>query len=325
MAIDRSSQPIISSSASVLVGVAQVRVGKSSIRDAGTAAFGTPTAVGQSDRILSTVDNVSYVVRPKTIWAANVSTAAITHNSTYTGKWDGCVIIRAIDAASVHLIAPNNYHKTVAIAGSAITDASVDSASATPTGMTVSATFTGTVTAGDTWVIPVWSGLAQNKNQTGIVSPYSMFNGATNSVGGLKSAEFTPKVNSTKQLAVGFPELVVDKVIDSTSVTVGFESLEYTNTNMATLKDIMKKIINEGTIAATSCEVVMRTRGNTLVTFWIPSVSMSSFPSYAPTNDFSTVKWELEALKQTQIVGESAYYNAALEESYIYNELLYTH
>ena len=321
MAIDRSSQPLIASSANVLVGVAQVRVGKSSIRDTGTAAIGTVTAVGQSDKFLSTVDNTTYVVRPKVIYAANTGTASISVTGTYIGKWDGCIIIRAVDASNVNVFAPNNYMKTTA---APLSSYSVETASGVASGLTIDGTFTG-MAAGDTWVIPIWSGVAQNKNQTGIVSPFSMFNGASNSVGGLKSAEFTPKVNSTKQLAVGFPEIVVDKVIDSTSVTVGFESLEYTNANMATLKDIMRRIINEGTIASTSCEVVMRTRGNTLVTFWIPSVSMSSFPSYSPTNDFSTVKWELEALKQTQIVGESEYYNAALEESYIYNELLYSH
>lgn len=323
MAIDRSSQPLVASSANVLVGVAQVRVGKSSIRDAGTASIGVVTAVGQSDKVLSTVDNTTYVVRPKVVYAPNTGTATITVSGTYTGAYDGCIIIRVVDASNVNVFAPNNYMKT-ATTVSLGSNYSVELSSGVASGLQISGTFTG-IAAGDTWVVPVWSGAAQNKNQTGIVSPYSMFNGATNSVGGLKSSEFTPKVNSTKQLSVGFPELVVDKVIDSTSVTVGFESLEYTNANMATLKGIMTQIINTGTIAATSCEVVMRTRGNSLVTFWIPSVSMSSFPSYAPTNDFSSVKWELEALKQTQVLGESAYYNAALEESYIYNELLYAH
>ena len=321
MAIDRSSQPIIASSSSVLVGVAQVRVGKSSIRDAGTASIGTVTAVGQSDKILSNVDNTTYIVRPKVVYVPNTGTAAITVSGTYTGKWDGCIIIRAVDDSNVNIFSPNNYMKTSTGALSAY---SVETASGTASGLTIDATFSG-MAAGDTWVIPVWSGVAQNRNQTGIVSPYSMFNGSTNSIGGLKSSAFSPKVNSTKKLAVGFPELVVDTVIDSTSVSVSFESLEYTNANMATLKEIMRKIINEGTIAATSCEVVMRTRGNTLVTFWVPSVTMTAFPEYSPTNDFSSVKWELEALKQTQVVGESAYYNAALEESYIYNELLYTH
>lgn len=324
MAIDRSSQPLISNKNSVLVGVAQVRIGKSSIRDAGTASVGTVTAVGQSDKILSTVDNTTYVVRPKVVYAANTGTASITISGTYTGKWDGCIIVRAVDATSVNVFSPNNYMKTTSLTGGAITSYSVETANGVASGLTIDATFTN-IQAGDTWVIPVWSGSAQSQAQTGIVSPYSMFNGSTYSVGGLRAATFAPKVNSTKQLAVGFPEVVVDKIIDSTSVTISFESLEYTNSNLNTLKTIMRNIINEGNIAATSAEVVMRTRGGSLVTFWVPSASIVNFPEYAPTSDFSSVTWELEALKQTQIQGESAYYNAALEESYIYSELLYTH
>lgn len=324
MAIDRSSQPLISSSANVLVGVAQVRVGKSSIRDAGTAAVGTPTAVGKSDKVLSTVDNTTYVVRPSIIYAVNAGSGTVSASGTYNGTWDGCIIIRAVDATSVNVFSPNNYMKTATLTGGTLSAYSVETASGVASGLTIDATFTG-LAAGDTWAIPVWSGAAQNKNQTGIVSPYSMFNGSTNSVGGLRSASFTPKVNSTKKLTAGFPEIVFDTVIDSTSASVSFEAYEYTNANMGTLKTIMRKIINEGTIAATSCEVVMRTRGGSLVTFFVPSVTMTAFPDYSPTADFSSVKWELEALKQTQILGETAYYNAALEESYLYNELLYSH
>lgn len=324
MALDRSTQPIVKDASGVLVGVAQIRVGKPSIRSAGTAVVGTATAVGQSDKILSTMDNTTYIVRPKTVYAANSGTATITTSGTYTAKYDGCVIIRAIDSTNVNVFAPNNYMKTAALVGGVLTTYSVETASGVASGLVIDAAFTG-IAAGDTWVIPVWSGLAQDKNQTGIVTPYSMFSGSTYSIGGLKSAGFSAKINGVKKLETGFPAIVADQIIDSTGVSVNFEALEYTNANMNTLKSMMSEIINKGNIAAVPLEAVMRTRGGTLVTFWVPTATFTSLPELAPTNDYSSVKYELEALKQTEITGESAYYNTALAESYIYSELYYTH
>lgn len=321
MALDRSTQPIVRDSGQTLVGVAQIRVGKPSIRTTATAAVGNPTAVGQSDKILSTSDNTTYVVRPKAIYVTNTGTATITVSGTYTAKWDGCIIIRAVDASNVNVFSPNNYMKTTA---GPLSSYSVETASGVASGLTIDATFSG-MAAGDTWVIPVWSGVAQDKPQTGIVSPYSMFSGSAFSVGGLKSAEVGMKINGVKKLESGFPTVVADQIIDSTSVSVSFEAYEYANTNMNVLKQMMSEIINKGNIAAVSVEAVMRTRGGSLVTFWIPTATFTSLPSLAPTNDFSTVKFELEALKQTEVTGESTYYNAALAESYIYSELLYSH
>lgn len=324
MAIDRSNQPIVKDAAGVLVGVAQIRVGKPSIRATGTAAVGTVTAVGQSDKILSTTDNTSYVIRPKTVYVANTGTASITVGGTYTAKYDGCIIIRAVDASNVNVFAPNNYMKTAALSGGAITSYSVETANGVASGITLDATFTN-ISAGDTWVIPIWSGVAQDKNQTGIVSPYSMFNGSVYSVGGLRAATFNAAINGVKTLQTGFPSITADQIIDSTSVKVSFEGLEFTNSNMLTLRQMMNEIVNKGNIAAVSIEAVMRTRGGTLVSFWVPSATFTTFPELSPGNDYSSVNFELEALKQTEITGESAYYNAALAESYIYSELYYTH
>ena len=324
MALDRSTQPIVKDASGVLVGVAQIRVGKPSIRSAGTASVGTATAVGQSDKILSTMDNTTYVVRPKTVYAGNSGTGTITVSGTYTGAYDGTIIIRATDSTNVEIYAPNNYYKTQALVGGAMTSYSVMLTSVLASGLTIDATFTG-LAAGDTWVVPVWSGAAQNKNQTGIVSPYSMFSGSTYSIGGLKSAGFTAKINGVKKLETGFPAITADQIIDSTSVSINFEALEYTNTNMNTLKSMMNEIINKGNIAAVPIEAVMRTRGGTLVSFWIPTTTFTSLPDISPQNDYSSIKYELEALKQTEVTGETTYYNTALAESYLYSELYYTH
>lgn len=324
MALDRSTQPIVKDASGVLVGVAQIRVGKPSIRSAGTASVGTATAVGQSDKLLSTVDNTTYIVRPKTVYTVNSGSATITVSGTYTGSYDGTIIIRAIDASNVEVFAPNNYYKTQALVGGALSSYSVMLTSVLASGLTIDATFTG-LAAGDTWAIPVWSGAAQSKNQTGIVSPYSMFSGSTYSIGGLKAASFSAKINGVKKLETGFPAITADQIIDSTSVSVSFEALEYTNTNMNTLKTMMNEIINKGNIAAVPIEAVMRTRGGTLVTFWVPTTTFTSLPEIAPQNDYSSIKYELEALKQTEITGETTYYNAALAESYLYSELYYTH
>lgn len=324
MALDRSTQPIVKDASGVLVGVAQIRVGKPSIRSAGTASVGTATAVGQSDKLLSTVDNTTYFVRPKAVYAANAGTASITVSGTYTGSYDGTIIIRAVDSSNVEIYAPNNYFKSQALVGGAMTSVSVMLTAVLASGLTIDATFTG-LTAGDTWAIPVWSGAAQNKNQTGIVSPYSMFSGSTYSIGGLKSAGFSAKINGVKKLETGFPSLVADQIIDSTSCSMSFEALEYTNANMNTLKTMMNEIINKGNIAAVPLEAVMRTRGGSLVSFWVPTATFTSLPDISPQNDYSSIKYELEALKQTEITGENTYYNTALAESYIYSELYYTH
>lgn len=324
MALDRSNQPIVKDASGVLVGVAQIRVGKPSIRSAGTASVGTAVAVGQSDKLLSTMDNTTYFVRPKTVYAANSGTATITVGGTYTAAYDGCIIIRAIDATTVNVFAPNNYMKSATLVGGALSTYSVEVSSGVASGLTIDASFTG-IAAGDTWVVPVWSGSAQSKNQTGIVSPYSMFSGATNSVGGLKAASFSAKINGVKKLETGFPSIVADQIIDSTSCSVSFEALEYTNSNMNTLKQMMNEIINKGNIASVSLEAVMRTRGGSLVSFWIPTATFTSLPEIAPGNDYSSIKFELEALKQTEVTGESLYYNTALAESYLYSELLYVH
>jgi hypothetical protein len=164
-----------------------------------------------------------------------------------------------------------------------------------------------------------------NKTQTGIITPYSMFKGSNESVGGLRSSSFTPKVDDIATLESGFPSEVVDKIITKTSVSVKFEALEYTNANIGYLKNLVSSIINEATSAAVACEVVMRTRGNKLISFWIPNTSIENAPDYAPTNDFSSLNWELAGSRMTEVDGASAAYNAWLRNCWLYREAEYVH
>lgn len=327
MALDRSTQPIVRDASSTLVGVAQIRVGQPSIRAAvASATIGTTlTPVGKSDMPASTAYPGEYVVRPATIYAPNAGTAsaitvALDPTDGYVGNYDGCVIIRS-NGATFEVFAPNNYRVTGVSSFSAY---NVKLSSTVYSGILITATFNSAV-AGDTWVLPVWSKLAQDKPQTGIITPYSMFVGSTYSVGGLKSAEVGMKINGVKRLETGFPTVIADQIIDSTSVSVSFEAYEYANSNMNVLKQMMNEIINKGNIAAISVEAVMRTRGGSLVTYWVPTATFTALPTLAPGNDYNTVKFELEALKQTEVTSETSHYNAALAESYIFSELQYLH
>ena len=111
---------------------------------------------------------------------------------------------------------------------------------------------------------------------------------------------------------------------------------EYTNANLQNLKTMMSKVINDGELPAISVEMVMRTRGGKLVAMWVPSATFTSLPTYAPTNDYSDVSFQMTGLKQTEftidptggqlvVANDLARYNAWLNEAPIYRELSYNH
>ena len=314
-------QPKIKDAANVLVGIAQVRVGKPSVRPAGTAEIKTPQAVTQSDLLIDESDGVSKYVKPLT--SANTGTATITASGTYTGAYDGCFVVRVASATTVDIIAPNGY-LDAGVLISALTSYDMKLAAASTSGVTLSATFT-TPTVKDTYIVPVWSGSAKSKVQTGIISPYSMFKGAAESVGGLKSASFAPKIDDVKELASGFPETTDDKIITKTSVGISFEAMEYTGATMKFLKDMISTAINDSSTSAIPVEIVFRTRGNSLVTFWMPSCTLESFPEFASQQDYSSFTWSLNASKMTEVTGETDAYNANLRNTQIYYELSYLH
>lgn len=280
--LGKEYQPIVKDTNGVLIGVAQVRVGKSSIRSAGTAVVGAAQAVTKSAVNVDITDGVTEVVVPTE--TANTGTAVITTPATaYAGKYDGCFIIRVESTGAtgnVAIYAPNGYKNSTALVASALTAFAPKMNATEESGITISATFTSHA-EGDTFIIPVWSASAIYRVQTCIVSPYSMFRGSNESVGGLKSASFQPKLDSIKTLESGFPAETMDRIVTKTSAQVKFDSLEYTNPNIKILRDAVSAVINKSELPSLSCEVVMRTRGNSLVTFWIPNAGITSAPTYA--------------------------------------------
>jgi len=334
--LGKEYQPVVKDSGSVLVGVAQVRVGKSSIRPAGTAVVGVAQAVGKSTAAVDATDGATTVVTPTD--NPNGGTAVISTPATaYSGIYDGCFIIRITSTGptgGVDVFSPNGYKNSTTLTSGAMTAFAPKMNSVDPSGVTITAAFTDHA-VGDTWVIPVWAGSAVNRVQTCIVSPYSMFRGSAESVGGLKAASFQPKLDSIKTLESGFPEEVMDRIVTKTSAEVKFDSLEYTNANIKILRDAVSMIINQATLPAMPLEVVMRTRGNSLVSFWIPNAGIESAPTYAPTNDYSTLSWTLSAVSQSEIqaagdfaavtAAEIGVFNAWARNISIFNELSYTH
>lgn len=334
MALDRSTQPIVKDASGVLVGVAQIRVGLPSKRDAGTAITGTPVPVGKSNKVTTALDATTYCVKPLNIPADNAGTATLAATGTYTGKVDGSFIIRAVDATNVDVFSPYGYMVTATVA-SFSTPVALNMVSGTVSGLSLAITSPSAIAAGDTWVIPVFTSSALDLSQTGIISPYSLFKGATNSIGGLKSASFQPKIDGVKKLESGFPSYVADQIIDKVSIEMSWAGYEYTNTNLQSLKSMMSKVINDGELPSISVEMVMRTRGGKLVAMWVPSATFTSLPTYAPTNDYSDVSFQMTGLKQTEftvdpttqlsVAADLARYNAWLNEAPIYRELTYSH
>lgn len=354
MALDRSYQPLVKNAGGVLIGVAQIRVGRPSIRDAvASATIGTAyTAVGQSRKVKATSNKAVYMVKPNAVQAANAGTASPTFGVTgnYTGNIDGAIIIRATATTNKGLKEEASDSATAAdcldifdtYGTLAYTSTALDIAvPATPIqGLSFTGSFAN-AKIGDTWIVPVWTKAAINISQTGIISPYTLCVDSIDSIGGLKAASFAPKIDSVKKLSTGIPALVSDQIIDSTSVQVSWSGYELLNTKMALLRQMMSAAINDGAISAISVDVIMRTRGGSFIRQWIPSCSFTSLPSYAPTTDYSDVSFEMEAIKQTEFsivttdmgIGPISttgtpsaldIYNGWLNDSKIYNEITLT-
>ena len=347
MALDRSTQPIVKDASGVLVGVAQVRVGRPSIRGAGVAANAPKfIAVGKSQKAFSISYAAVCLVKPNEVWTLNdAATPTAVIIGSYTGKLDGNLIIRAVatvtagtsfaeasSSAAADKIEIFDTYGRLAYTSTALV---LGTPVCLVQGLTITGTFTG-AKVGDTWVVPCWTGAAINLNQTGIITPFSMFYDAADSVGGLSSSSFTPKLESIKKLETGFPSSVADQLVEKVSVSVSWESMEYTNSKLSLLKQMVSRVINTGELSSISVEMVARTRGNSLVRFWIPSCVFSQIPSISPKNDYSSVPFAMEALKQTEFTAitasmgldaltapDLAIYNGWLADSWIYNEQTY--
>lgn len=327
--LGKEFQPVVRDSSSVLVGVAQVRAGRPSIRPAGTAAIRSVQFVGTSTKLTDTSTGASIdYIKPLSMATGGTLPAGCTlvAGGTYTGTYDGCFIIQATSATLIDVYGPNGFKDAgVTVSSFASTPKDLKLAASGTSGVTIQGVPATTLSAGMTFIIPVWSGSAIDRVQTGIISPYSMFSGSAESVGGLRSASVTPKIESIKTLESGFPAEINDRLVERTSVDIKFEALEYNNANISYLKDIVSQVINDAVLPSIPVEVVMRTRGNSLISMWIPNAGITQFPSYAPTNEFSALSWELAAAKMTEISSETDTYNTWAKHAPIMSELTYVH
>jgi hypothetical protein len=350
--LSKDYQPVVKDVNNVLVGVAQVRLGKPSTRAVSSwvnpTAQTVPTAVGQSTTFVDATDATTVIVVPTANTTNTGTIGTVTVTGTYTGRYDGTVIIRYSSTTLLEIYAPNGFKTTAAITTlTSVPLTVINLGTAAPSGLSVAAGVFGTAPAvGDTWVVPVFAAAttAWSRVQTGIVSPYSIFTGSADSVGGLKSSSFQPKFDSIKTLESGMPEEVVDRIVTKVSAQLKFDSLEYGNSAISALRVAVQDTINNGNLVSFPAEVVMRTRGNKLVTFWVPNCGITSAPTYAPTNDYSSLSWELECLNQCEIGAwvtgnannlgtdyatcvqtEVAAYNAWLRNAPLFQELQYTH
>ena len=313
----------VKDSSTSLVGIAQVRIASvTSSRAAGTAtpiAAATPlVAVGKSTTITDATDEITKIVRPVSPYAVNAASAApvAVAAAGYTGSVDGCFIL-VIDSPTVcSLYAPDGT-KT---AGTVVTGAITVGPSQ---GVTVSGTATGTA-AGDTWVLPVIAATAQASAQTGIVSPYSMFKGSLNSVGGLTDSAWMPKIENIAKLESGFPSTVNDQIVTKTSAGIKFTAQEFSGGVVGVLSNLVDAAML-GDLQAIAAEIVFRDKGNRLTTYWCPSCTIVNAPEISAKNDWSVVPWELTVNDQVETGAVNSTHAAWLRNSNLYTRLFYTH
>lgn len=316
---DVSNQAAVKDSSTALVGIAQVRLAlNTSMRAALTnvIAAATPlSAVGKSTMFLDATDSTEIVI-PQVVYQANGATSSTAVAAgTYTGSVDGCFILRVLSATTGTLYAPDGT-KTAVAALAVLAPGAVQ-------GITITGAIVGGA-AGDTFILPVVANTVQNSNQTGIVSPYSMFKGSTNSVGGLTDSSWEPKLDNIAKLESGFPSNVNDSIITKTSAGIKFTAQEYGNPVVSVLRYMANAAIGLGDLHSVAAEIVFRQRSGNLITYWCPSCNLQSVPTLSAKNDFSTVAWDLSVNKQVQGTAVTTY-GAWLRNTPMFFELQYPH
>ncbi len=320
---------------SALLGVAQIRIGRPSMRSVSSMVDGTTAASTFSNTQFnaachSTVkkdatDNSTYFVVPSYPSKSNTGTGFPIANGTYTGTVDGCIILR-VTGPTAGVIYDTMGGTTVLTSLASIKDSTpVTPVSPEVQGITISGSLTNVV-VGDTWVLPVYASVTnlQQSKQTNIVTPFSMFSGAANSVGGLKSASFNVKFDKMATMESGIPSSVDDQVVLKSTASIKFSAMEFTNPNVMWLREMAYRTANSGEVSAIAAEVIVRTRGGELVSYWCPNCTLASSPDINPTNDFSEVSFELTVglPSPAQASGTHA---AWLRNQSLYSEATYIH
>lgn len=306
MALGKEYSAKVKNVSGILMGVSQIRVGLPSVRPANYVT-GTATVKAVQQVPNSTVTTVTgtdgTTVVNQVVPSAAISTAAtystaFVASGVYSGAYDGAYIIR-YGGTAYDIYGPDG-KKDAGVSAASITAGYTMKIGGTAAGAVITGTCSNPA-EGMTWIVPVWSANKIERAQAGIICPYSLFSKDINSIGGLKDAKFTPKVDTKIELSSGFPSTVDDTTIVKTSVGVSFEAYEYTNANLKGLKDMISSAINDATTSSIAVEMVGRTKGGTLNTWFCPTCTMDSFPEISPKDDYSSFTYQLSANKPSEI------------------------
>jgi hypothetical protein len=219
-----------------------------------------------------------------------------TATGTYSGAKDGAFIITATGANAYSVVRPDGTTATVA----AMVLNTPDSL-----GQGVSATFSATLTADQKFVIPCYSGAAQDDTKTSILSPYSILS-RFDSVGAVQNTSFS--VSSTmKDHTSGSPAKKDATILESSDVTVEvtLEEVKVSTSALVagaatTLFDaILDGAINQTKYFAPVELVAELATGGTPLRFWFPSCQVVPNFEMAPGDDWSGTPFQLKAVRQT--------------------------
>lgn len=281
---DKANQPITVSPANLAIGMFQVRVGKPSRRGAGAAS-------------LSAVQKRKHGAT----WDSAVNTLAVgTASGTYAGGVDGAFVgtVTSVSPLTIDFVGPD---------GTAYADIVFDTqAVAEVIGDGVSLAFNQVSSTyhvvGDVWVIGAYAAGPVDFPNTGIISPYSFLTSA-NSVGAIQSAGLT--TNPTyKDHFSGFPKVKDISILESSTMTIDTAleeisaltgSVDLTPGLATTIYDMIFDASRAGYLYNVPVEIVANLATGLTLSFWFPNCQIIPTGEFAPSNEWATQPFQLEA------------------------------
>lgn len=275
---DIANQPMTTGVDNLGIGMMQVRVGKPSRRIAGTASI-TPAQKRESGGAVTT---------------ATVPSAT----GTYTGGVDGAFVVTITDTAGPigtvvepdGTTTPSVSFATPALMGQGVTLGFSD----------VSAT---SFAVGDVYVVGAYTGDARSDTITGINSEYSFLTTA-DQVGSIQSASL--ETNPVyKEHYSGFPKVQDMKMLESSTVTISSAMEEINAATTALTKGFATTLYDmvfdggvNGSLYNVPVELVMNLATGGVLSFWFPNCQLSPEGEFAPSQEWGTMPFTLEAQVQ---------------------------
>lgn len=297
------NQPMTKNVANLAIGMFQVRIGQPSRRIAGTSSIGSARQV---------------------VKGATTETAA-TASGTYDGSVDGNFLIEVTDNTGDNVTASVWYPGTDQ-AGAA-DDAAVSFTSAgTPVllaaGVSVALASVATAdnSVGDKYVVSAYTADAVNSLATGIQSEYSFLSTA-DSVGAINAASL--ETNPTyKEHQSGYPMVRDLLMLESSTVTIStaIEEINAATTDITkgyavNLFDILFDASINGMLYNVPVEIVAELVTGGTLSFWFPNCQITPEGEFAPSNEWASMPFSLEA----QIQGASSSVKRLYRQSFVQN------